>query len=73
MIPPPPSIFPLILLLPPLHRRYPMTTGECLDDKRFGFGIFRFPDGKTYEGEWVKDKVHGGGILRAPDGTIIDE
>ena len=50
-----------------------MTLGECLDDKRFGFGIFRFPDGKTYEGEWVKDKVHGGGILRAPDGTIIDE
>ena len=24
--------------------------GECLDDKRFGFGVFRFPDGKTYEG-----------------------
>lgn len=27
-----------------------------------GFGIFRWPNGKRFEGEWMEGKKHGFGI-----------
>jgi hypothetical protein len=30
--------------------------GAYVDDKKEGFGIFSWPDGKKYEGEWRNGK-----------------
>lgn len=37
-----------------------------------GKGIFRWPDGKTYEGEYVKDKKQGKGTYKWPDGRVYE-
>lgn len=30
--------------------------GEYLDDKKHGFGVFEWGNGKKYEGEWLNGK-----------------
>jgi len=32
--------------------------GEYLDDKKHGYGIFEWGNGKIYEGYWVNGKYH---------------
>ena len=34
-----------------------------------GFGTFKWPDGRSYEGHYVNDKQEGDGIFRWPDGS----
>lgn len=33
-----------------------------------GKGIFKWPDGRSYEGEYKDDKKHGFGVLKWADG-----
>ena len=35
-----------------------------------GFGIFRWKDGKRYEGEWKAGKKHGAGCSISAEGKI---
>ena len=35
--------------------------GDYLFDKKEGFGIYKWTDGRMYEGWWVKGKQHGPG------------
>ena len=37
-----------------------------------GNGIYRWPNGQTYDGEWIGDMKHGKGIMRWPDGKVFD-
>ena len=36
-----------------------------------GYGLFKWPDGRKYEGEYNKDKKEGYGIFYWPDGRIF--
>ena len=36
-----------------------------------GYGIFKWPDGRKYEGDYKKDKKEGFGIYYWPDGRIF--
>lgn len=40
-----------------------MYVGNFVDDRKEGFGIFMWNDGKKYEGMWLKGKMHGKGKL----------
>lgn len=33
-----------------------------------GYGLYKWSDGKRYEGEWHNNKMHGKGFLVWPDG-----
>ena len=33
-----------------------------------GYGIFRLPDGRKYEGEYLNDRKHGKGLFTYADG-----
>jgi hypothetical protein len=33
--------------------------GEYVDDKKDGFGVYYWTDGRKYEGWWHKGKQHG--------------
>lgn len=33
-----------------------------------GMGVFKLPDGRTYEGQYQDDKKHGSGVFIYPDG-----
>ena len=35
--------------------------GDYKNDKKQGFGVFTWPDGRMYEGEWFDGKQHGKG------------
>jgi len=35
-----------------------------------GYGIYHYPDGRSYEGQWQNNKRHGEGTLRYPDGRV---
>lgn len=37
--------------------------GEYKDDKKHGFGIFTWQDGRKYIGEWKEGKQHGKGCF----------
>lgn len=37
-----------------------------------GKGIFRWPDGRVYEGDYVDDKKEGFGKVIWPDGRIYE-
>ena len=48
--------------------------GEFSEDKKHGFGIFTWPDGRKYIGHWEKGKQHGTGKYAANNGeTKIGE
>ncbi len=34
-----------------------------------GNGVYKYPDGRIYEGEFVNNVKHGYGILTFPDGS----
>lgn len=42
-------------------------SGEWLDDKKHGYGEFRWDDGRVYIGLWEEDKKHGFGTIYWPD------
>lgn len=44
-----------------------MYTGQYVDDKKEGFGIYLLPDGRRYEGWWVNGKQHGIGTFHFID------
>jgi len=44
--------------------------GEYHDDKKNGFGIYKFPDGTQYEGFFKDDLKHGNGKIKYADGRI---
>jgi hypothetical protein len=37
-----------------------------------GRGLFKWPDGRSYEGEYVDDKKEGQGLFIWPDGRRYD-
>ena len=41
-----------------------------LNDKRNGYGMLKFIDGRVYEGSWVDDKMKGQGAMMLPDGDV---
>ena len=44
-------------------------SGAWIKGERYGFGIYRFPNGKIrYEGNWKDDVFHGEGRLVEEDG-----
>ena len=47
-------------------------TGEYFDDKKEGYGIFEWPDGKKYEGQWLNGKQHGKGTFFTPPNEKIE-
>ena len=38
--------------------------GSIGNDKKEGYGVFTFRDGRVYEGEWKDGKQHGRGLFR---------
>ena len=42
-----------------------------MNDKRSGYGKFKWKDGGTYEGGWLDGRQHGQGTVRKADGTIM--
>ena len=36
--------------------------GQYLDDKKHGYGVFEWPDGRKYKGNWENGKQHGRGL-----------
>ena len=45
--------------------------GEITEDKREGFGICYYTNGKIYIGQWLNDHIHGLGKLIYPNGEIL--
>ena len=41
-------------------------TGEYKDDKKHGYGIYQWSDGRTYSGHWCRGKQHGLGTYIVP-------
>ena len=41
------------------------------NNKMNGFGRFKWPDGRIFEGEYLNDKKDGFGIFNWPDGSRI--
>ena len=41
--------------------------GEYKDDKKHGYGIYKWADGRLYLGQWMKGKQNGLGIYYTPD------
>jgi hypothetical protein len=37
-----------------------------------GKGVFKWPDGRVYEGDYVNDKKHGIGKVTWPDGRVYE-
>lgn len=37
--------------------------------KKHGYGIYRWPNGRTYIGQWYEDQMHGDGIESWPNGS----
>ena len=37
-----------------------------------GYGVFKWPDGRQYEGEYKDDKKNGHGKFTWPDGRVYD-
>lgn len=38
-------------------------TGEWKDNKKSGFGVATFANGRKYEGQWLRGKMHGTGTM----------
>lgn len=39
-------------------------------DKKHGYGVYRWADGRVYEGNWYNGKQHGTGKYILQEGTI---
>lgn len=39
-------------------------------DKKHGYGVYTWADGRRYEGNWSNGKQHGEGKYILPNGTI---
>ena len=37
--------------------------GKYVNDKKEGFGVFPWPNGKIYKGQWKQGKQHGEGQM----------
>ena len=55
--------------LPVVPINYQSSRPQVKDDKRDGWGVFYFADGKVYEGAFAKDKTSGTGLMREPNGA----
>ncbi|MCQ2224473.1 MAG: hypothetical protein MJZ14_01950 [Paludibacteraceae bacterium] len=42
---------------------------SLLGKPALGYGEFRFPDGRKYEGEWSNGTLHGNGVMTWPNGN----
>ena len=43
--------------------------GDFHKDKKHGYGIYTYPDGRSYKGQWANGKQHGEGIFITPLGA----
>lgn len=41
-------------------------------DRKQGFGVYQWADGKKYEGSWEKGKQSGNGKMISVDGSITE-
>lgn len=41
--------------------------GEYKDDKKHGYGIYKWADGRLYLGQWMRGKQHGLGIYKTAE------
>jgi len=39
-----------------------------MNDKKHGYGIYTYPDGRSYKGQWADGKQHGEGVFITPQG-----
>ena len=46
-----------------------MYEGEYLNDKKHGFGVYTWADGRQYHGMWKDGKQHGEGKYILPSGV----
>lgn len=46
--------------------------GNYKDDKKDGYGVFRWPSGSWFEGHFKNDYRHGFGIMHWIDGTSYE-
>ena len=46
-----------------------MYEGEWKGDQKHGKGVFKFPNGETYEGDFVDGWLTGSGTMEYQDGT----
>lgn len=46
--------------------------GDYKDDKKEGYGIFKWPSASVYEGHFKNDFRHGFGVMRWIDGTVYE-
>ena len=47
-------------------------TGNYLDGKKNGEGVFLYPDGSKYEGSWINDLREGWGTYTYPNGDTYE-
>ena len=40
-----------------------------MDDKKEGYGVYTYPDGRCYKGMWKGGKQHGEGVFISPEGV----
>ena len=46
--------------------------GEWVNDRKEGFGLYKYKNGSTYEGKWVNGVREGTGIFQYPDGSYYN-
>lgn len=46
--------------------------GEYKDDKKEGYGVFKWPSEGVYEGNFKADFRHGFGLMKWSDGTVYE-
>ncbi len=39
-------------------------------DKKEGHGVYKWSDGRVYDGNWLRGKQHGNGKYLLPDHTV---
>ena len=44
--------------------------GQFVADKKHGYGIYKWPDGRQFAGWWYKGKQHGFGSTTDKSGTV---
>ena len=49
-----------------LQVRTPASAGEWYEDKRHGYGVMEWPDGRRYAGEWVADTMADPSLTEPP-------
>lgn len=40
-----------------------------MDDRKHGYGVYTWADGRQYAGNWKNGKQHGEGVYRLANGT----